>query len=81
MSDSLRPHGLHHAKGIKKGMKDFPGGPVVKTPCSQCTNAGSMDLIAGLETKIPNATGCGQGKKKKTEKEKGIEATLRLSLK
>ena len=60
-------------------MKDFPGGPVVKTPCSQCTSAGGMDLITHLETKIPHATGRGQGKKK--EREKGIEATLWLSLK
>ena len=61
---TLRPHGLHHAKGVKKGMKDFLGGQVVKTSCSQCTNAVGMDLITSLETKIPHATGCGQEKER-----------------
>ena len=32
--------------------RDFPGGPVVKTPCFQ--NAGDMGLVAGLGIKIPH---------------------------
>ena len=32
----------------------FPGGPVVKNPS---VNAGDMDLIPGLGTKIPHAIG------------------------
>ena len=32
---------------------DFPGGPVAKTPCSQCRGLGS---IPGQGTKIPHAT-------------------------
>ena len=36
---------------------DFPGGPVVKTPCLQ---AGGKGLIPGQGTKIPHAMQYGQ---------------------
>ena len=32
--------------------RDFPGGPVVKTPCFQ--NARDMRLVTGLGIKIPH---------------------------
>ena len=38
----------------KKMMRDFPGGPVVKSPPS---NAGDAGSIPGWGTKIPHATG------------------------
>ena len=38
---------------------DFPGGPVVKTPHSQCG-----DLIPAQGTRIPHAMWCGQKKEK-----------------
>ena len=45
---------------------DFPGGPVVKTPHSQCRGAG---LIPGQGTKIPHASQRGQKKKKRKQKD------------
>ena len=36
------------------GIRDFPGGPVVKNPPS---NAGDVGSIPGRGTKIPHATG------------------------
>ena len=33
---------------------DFPGGPVVKTPCFQCSNTGGAGSIPGWGTKIPH---------------------------
>ena len=41
---------------------------MVKTPCSQCRNAGDVGLIPGQETKIPHAVWCSQKKKKKKRK-------------
>ena len=40
---------------------DFPDGPVVNTPCFQCT---SMGLNPGQGTKIPDALKCSQGGEK-----------------
>jgi len=41
---------------VHKGtVRDFPGGPVVKTPI-----AGGTSSIRGQGTKIPHATWCGQ---------------------
>ena len=37
--------------------RDFPSGPVVKSPPS---NAGDMGSIPGRGTKIPHAVQCGQ---------------------
>ena len=37
--------------------QDFPGGPVIKTPCFHCRG---MGLISGWGTKIPHAVPCGQ---------------------
>lgn len=39
--------------------KDFPVGPMVKTPCSRHTGHG---LTPGQGTKMPHATGCSQNK-------------------
>ena len=39
---------------IKSLSRDFPGGPVVKNPCS---NAGDKGLIPGQGTKIPHDSG------------------------
>ena len=39
---------------IKSLSRDFPGGPVVKNPCS---NAGDEGSIPGQGTKIPHASG------------------------
>ena len=44
---------------------DFPGGPLVKTPCSQCRGMGS---IPGWRTKIPHALWCGQNKQTNKQK-------------
>ena len=38
---------------IKSLSRDFPGGPVVKNPCS---NAGDEGSIPGQGTKIPHAS-------------------------
>ena len=45
--------------GIKAtGMRDLPGGPVVKNPPSSAGDAGSIrSLIPGRGTKIPHAAG------------------------
>ena len=46
-------YGKKKKKKKKKTInRDFPGGPVVKTPCFQ--NAGDMGLVAGLGIKIPH---------------------------
>ena len=39
---------------LKKGLGDFPGGPVVKNPTS---NAGDANSIPDRGTKIPHAAG------------------------
>ena len=44
-------------------LRDFPGGPMVKTPYFSAQNKG---LIPGQGTKIPHATWCGQKKKTHT---------------
>ena len=51
---------------LSKTSQDFPGGPVVKTPCFQCRGMGS---IPGQGTKIPQAV-WPKKKKKRKEKEK-----------
>ena len=38
-------------EGLETQYQDFPGGPVVKTPSSQCRGTGS---IPGQGTKIPH---------------------------
>ena len=44
--------GILGANTHKPGLRDFPGGPVVKNP--PC-NAGDVGLIPGWGTKIPHA--------------------------
>ena len=44
---------MHLQKWVKKKLRDFPGGPVVKNPPSNAQDAGS---ILGRVTKIPHAT-------------------------
>ena len=48
------------SSGIKSMNRDFPGGPMVKTPPS---NAGDMGSTPGHRTKIPHAGWCGQENK------------------
>ena len=48
---------------IKISKRDFPGGPVVKTPCFHW----GVGSIPGRGTKIPHATRHGQEKKKKKD--------------
>ena len=48
---------------LKNVIRDFPGGPVVRTLCSHCQGPG---LIPGWGTKIPPAVLHGQKKKKDT---------------
>jgi len=43
---------------------EFPGGPVARTPCSQCQGPGS---ILGQGTKIPQAFQCSWRENKKEE--------------
>ena len=43
-------------------MRDFSGGPVVKTPRFQCRGTG---MIPGQGTKIPHAAWCSKKRKKK----------------
>ena len=45
--------------------QDFPGGPVIKTPCSHCRDHGS---IHGQETKILQAVRVAKTKKQKQKK-------------
>ena len=47
----IEKQGDHH---FRWEIRDFPGGPVVKNPPS---NAGYVDSISGLGTKIPHAAG------------------------
>ena len=49
---------------------DFPGGPVVKTPHSQCRG-----LIPAQRTRIPHAMWCGQ----KTEKNDLFSLSVQLN--
>ena len=42
---------------IKTQHLEFPGGPVVRTPCFHCYDLGS---IPGQGTQIPQAKGCSQ---------------------
>ena len=51
----------------KKRSPEFPGGPVVRTPCFDC---GGMGSIPGQGTKIPHATWHGQKQTKKRTKER-----------
>ena len=54
--------GQGKAEGQEAEPRDFPGGPVVKTPHFQCKGMGS---ISGQGTKIPHAMWQGQSIKKK----------------
>ena len=47
---------------LKAKCQEFPGGPVVRTPCFHCGGRGSTP---GRGTKIPQASRRGQKKKKK----------------
>ena len=47
---------------MKMKFREFPGGPVVRTPRFHCRGPG---LLPGRATKIPKATWRGQKKKKK----------------
>ena len=40
---------------IQELLGDFPGGPVVKTPCFHCRGAGDVGSFPGWGTKIPHA--------------------------
>ena len=51
------------AKALKRGLGDFPVGPVVKALWSHC--AGGVGSIPGQGTKIPHAVQCGQEQQKK----------------
>ena len=56
---------IRESKKKKFFFGDFPDGPVVQTPCSQCGGVGGMagtGLIPGQGTKMPHAV---QPKKKK----------------
>ena len=63
---------LHHQEstfketGSHKEIRDFPGGPVVKTPYFHCSGHG---FVPGWETKILHATWHSHKKKKKRKKE------------
>ena len=57
--------------GLRKPIKKFSGGPVVKTLSSQCRVAGGVGSIPCWGTKILNPAQCNQ-KKKKKEKKKSI---------
>ena len=46
----------------KSRVRDFPGGPAVRVPCSHCRGPG---FIPGGGTKLPQAVQCSQKKKKK----------------
>lgn len=48
--------GSHCRLSSRNGHRELPGGPLVKTPCSQCRGTGS---IVG-STKILHASWCGQ---------------------
>ena len=60
----------------KKWKGDFPGSPVVMTPCFQCRG---MSSIPGQGTKIPHYSWHGQKKKKK--KRKKLEELIYLIFK
>ena len=63
----------------ERRQRDFPGGPVVKTPCFHCRRHGfdlSFGLIPGWGTKIPHAAS--QGQKKKEERKEAEKKTQPL---
>ena len=51
-------------QNVLKWLSDFPGVPVVKTPCSQCRGCG---FNPGQATTIPHVVWCRPKKKKKKE--------------
>ena len=62
---------------LKRGLGDFPVGPVVKALWSHC--AGGVGSIPGQGTKIPHAVQCGQEQQKKRMGE-GDEIRVVVSL-
>ena len=46
---------------------DFPGGPVVKTPCSQCRGCGVGSLVGELRSHMPLSVAPPKKEKKKVE--------------
>ena len=64
-SSESRQGDRYGSKKKKHSAREFPGGPVVRTPCFHCGGVGS---IPGQGTKIPQAVQCGQ--KTKTNKQK-----------
>ena len=56
--------------GSRNKIWDFPGGPVVRTPCFHCRGHGFDPWNPGSGTKIPQATWYGQ---KQTNKQKVIK--------
>ena len=76
---------LHHQEstfkktGSHKEIRDFPGVPVVKTPCFHCSGHG---FVPGWETKILHATWHShKKKKKKKERKKSRISALMVTLK
>ena len=59
LRSSVRLHGRSGAKG--RGLGEFPGDPVVRTPHFHCRGHG---FHPWRETKIPHAAQCSQKKKK-----------------
>ena len=54
-SEIIFTQGLVIKKKKKKDLREFPGGPVVRTLHIHCRIAGDTGLIPGQGTKIPHA--------------------------
>ena len=52
--NAISKQGTNTLRSLKEGLRDFPGGPVVKNLPSNAWDAGS---IPSQGTKIPHATG------------------------
>ena len=59
---------------MKISSRDFPGGPVVKTPHFQCRG---YALIPGWGTKVPHAAWCNQKNKNKLKNFKQIKLIVK----
>ena len=49
------PHPVAERLQEEKG-RDFPGGPVAKTPCSQCRKLQVQSLVRELDLAMPQLT-------------------------
>ena len=72
-STTALPLKLHHGGCREQWLRDFPGGPVVKTPRLHCRGC---SWIRGQGAKIPHALQCGPTQKRAVVKSTGLGGRL-----